>query len=200
MDILVRDGEPKSRPPGSKSTTSFSRNTDLSKSKSTNRCVTFFGKMRRGIARRRASEQSWLKISQKVPTTLEHQGLRNSQNQTGKKSRLSLSPKKITFQRVWFLRKKKPRQPAPISFLDFFLTFVMTYTRLCRAYQSDCSALPENYISRKAKPNFNKRGWWKKTNNREAFAICLFLISSQIVWWVKYKVSAPRRWWLHQLR
>ena len=44
-----------------------------------------------------------------------------------------------------FLRKKKPRQPAPISFLDFFLTFVMTYTRLCRAYQSDCSALPESY-------------------------------------------------------
>ena len=46
MDILVRDGEPKSRPPGSKSTTSFSRNTDLSKSKSTNRCVTFTGILR----------------------------------------------------------------------------------------------------------------------------------------------------------
>ena len=31
MDILVRDGEPKSRPPGSKSTMSFSRNTDLTR-------------------------------------------------------------------------------------------------------------------------------------------------------------------------
>ena len=103
MDILVRDGEPKSRPPGSKSTTSFSRNTDLSKSKSTNRCVTFTGILRRGIARRHASDQSWLKISQKVPTTLEHQGLRNSRNPTGKKSRWSLSPKKITFQRVWVI-------------------------------------------------------------------------------------------------
>ena len=40
MDILVRDGEPKFRPPGSKSTTSFSRNTDLTKSQSTNIYVT----------------------------------------------------------------------------------------------------------------------------------------------------------------
>ena len=80
-DIFARDGEPKSRPPGSKSTTSFSRNTDLSKSKSTNRCVTFFEELRRGIARRHASEQSWLKISQKVPTMLEHQSIQ-SQNGT----------------------------------------------------------------------------------------------------------------------
>ena len=35
-------------------------------------------------------------------------------------------------------------------------TKLSTYTRLCRAYQSDCSALPENYISRKAKPNFER--------------------------------------------
>jgi hypothetical protein len=88
MDILVRDGEPKSRRPGSKSTTSFSRNTDITKSKSTNRYVTFFQELRRGIARRHASEQSWLKISQKVPTTLEHQGLRNSQNQTRKRVKI----------------------------------------------------------------------------------------------------------------
>ena len=101
--MLTLQSDTKSRLPGSKSATSFSRNIDLSKSKSTNRCVTFFEKLRRGIARRRASEQSWLKISQKVPTTLEHQGLRNSQNQTRKNTRLSLSPKKITFQRVWLI-------------------------------------------------------------------------------------------------
>ena len=101
MDILVRDGEPKSRRPKSKSTTSFSRNIDLSKSKSTNRCVTYFEELRRGIARRHASKQSWLKISQKVPTTLEHQGLRNSRNRSDHMVGASLSPKKITFQRVW---------------------------------------------------------------------------------------------------
>ena len=82
MDILARDGEPKSRRPKSKSTTSFSRNTDLSKSKSTNRCVTFTGILRRGIARRHASDQSWLKISRDCPLTLEHQGLRNSRNRS----------------------------------------------------------------------------------------------------------------------
>ena len=100
--MLTLQNNTKSRLPGSKSATSFSRNTDLSKSKSTNRCVTFFEKLRRGIARRHASEQSWLKISQKVPTTLEHQGLRNSQNPTRKNTRWSLSPKKKTFQRVWY--------------------------------------------------------------------------------------------------
>ena len=54
------DGEPKSRPPGSKSTTSFSRNTDL---KRTNIYVTFTGILRRRIARRHdsASDQSWIK-------------------------------------------------------------------------------------------------------------------------------------------
>ena len=98
--MLTLQSDTKSRLPGSKSATSFSRNIDLSKSKSTNRCVTFFEKLRRGIARRHASEQSWLKISQKVPTTLEHQGLRNSQNGSRKNTRASLSPKKITFQSV----------------------------------------------------------------------------------------------------
>ena len=101
--MLTLQSDTKSRLPGSKSATSFSRNIDLSKSKSTNRCVTFFEELRCGIARRRASEQSWLKISQKVPTTLEHQGLRNSRNGSDHMVGASLSPKKITFQRVWFL-------------------------------------------------------------------------------------------------
>ena len=101
--MLTLQNDTKSRLPGSKSATSFSRNIDLSKSKSTNRCVTFFEELRRGIARRHASEQSWLKISQKVPTTLEHQGLRNSRNPKRKNTRWSLSPKKLTFQRVWIV-------------------------------------------------------------------------------------------------
>ena len=109
MDIPVRDGEPKSRPPGSKSTTSFSRNTDLSKSKSTNRCVTFTGILRRGIARRRASEQSWLKISQKVPTTLEHQGLQNSQNGSCIYTGASLLPDIGWSQRVRLRAYSVPR-------------------------------------------------------------------------------------------
>ena len=36
--------------------------------------------MRRAIARRHASDQSWLKISRDGPLTLEHQGLRNLRN------------------------------------------------------------------------------------------------------------------------
>ena len=107
MDILVRDGEPKSRPPGSKSTTSFSRNTDLSKSKSTNRCVTFTGILRRGIARRHASDQSWLKISRDCPLTLEHQGLQNSQNGSCISTGASLLPDIGWSQRVWLISKKK---------------------------------------------------------------------------------------------
>jgi hypothetical protein len=99
-NILARDGEPKSRRPKSKSTTSFSRNTDLSKSKSTNRCVTFTGILRGGIARRHASDQSWLKISQKVSTTLEHRGLRNSRNHSSKFTRVSFLPDIGWSQRV----------------------------------------------------------------------------------------------------
>ena len=100
MDIFARDGEPKSRRPKSTSTTSFSRNTDLTKSKSTNRCVTFTGILRREIARRHASEQSWLKISRDGPLTLEHQGLRNSRNHSSKFTRVSLFPDIGWSQRV----------------------------------------------------------------------------------------------------
>ena len=48
-DILARDGEPKSSRPKSKSTTSFSRNTDLTKLERTNIYVTFTEILRRGI-------------------------------------------------------------------------------------------------------------------------------------------------------
>ena len=99
--MLTLQNDTKSRLPGSKSATSFSRNIDLSKSKSTNRCVTFFEELRRGIARRHASEQSWLKISQKVPTTLEHQGLQNSQNGSCIYTGASLLPDIGWSQRVW---------------------------------------------------------------------------------------------------